>query len=80
MSEQDRIAELADYLGVDVDEGASTAKIARALGCDEAYLAREPDLPQSAVTALARMGGELGEPDCREAQRFAAYLAHAVDD
>jgi hypothetical protein len=75
-----RARELADYLGVPYDEQADVAELARAFGCDEAYLTREPDPPAAAVTALARMGDELSERDRAEARRFAAYLAHATDD
>jgi hypothetical protein len=75
-----RARDLANYLGVPYDEHADEAELMLAFGCDEAYLEREPEPPEAAVTALARMGDELTEHDRTEARRFAAYLAHATDD
>lgn len=74
-----RVRELSEYLGVEVDETADLATIARQLACDEAYLREEPQLPDSAVMALARMSEDLSDHDREEARRFAAYLAHATD-
>lgn len=77
---QHRARDLADYLGVPYDEHADAPELARTFGCDEAYLAREPEPPATVVTALTRMGDELTEHDRGEARRFAAYLAQATDD
>lgn len=75
-----RIREVAEYLEIEAKGAWTLSEAARAFGCDEAYLIAEPELPPSAVTALARMGANLSHEDREEARRFAAYLAHATDD
>jgi len=77
---QARTRELSDYLGVTYDVGADLPEVARAFGCDDAYVLAEPALPLAADHVLGRMGEALTDRDREEARRFAAYLLHATDD